>query len=252
MTPHLTSLDVLLLVASPFVGSFLGLLAARLPAGEGAVWGRSHCDHCGRTLGPLELFPFVGWLLTRGRCRACGGKIPLLYPAIEGAAVLVALWSLAVVPGWLAWASCALGWSLIVLAVIDWRHLILPDSLTLPLIPAGLAVAWAVAPERLWDHVLGALVGGGFVVAVALLYRRLRGREGIGLGDAKLMAAAGAWVSWSGLPTVLLLSAAAGLFGGLLRQRLTTGAKLTDPLAFGSYIAAALWLVWLYGPLEFG
>jgi len=100
--------------------------------------------------------------------------------------------------------------------------------------------------------VLGALVGGGFVVAVALLYRRLRGREGIGLGDAKLMAAAGAWVSWSGLPTVLLLSAAAGLFGGLLRQRLTTGAKLTDPLAFGSYIAAALWLVWLYGPLEFG
>jgi len=252
MTLNPAPVDIFLLVASPFVGSFLGLLVARLPAGEGTVWGRSHCDSCGRTLGPLELLPIVGWLLARGRCRTCGSAVPLLYPAIEVAAFAVALWSLAVLPGWLAWASCGLGWSLIVLAVVDWRHLVLPDELTLPLIPAGLAVAWAGGAERLWDHVIGAAVGGGFVLAVALLYRRLRGREGMGLGDAKLMAAAGAWVSWSGLPTVLLLSAAAGLCAGLLRQRLVAGSNLSDPVAFGSFIAAALWLVWLYGPLEFG
>lgn len=252
MSHNFAPIDLLLLLAAPFVGSFLGLLVARLPSGEGTIWGRSHCDHCGRTLGALDLIPIFGWFLTRGRCRSCGGAIPPLYPAIEVAALLVAIWSLLVLPDWLAWASCILGWSLIVLAVIDWRHLILPDELTLPLIPAGLAVAWAVGPERLWDHVIGVLLGGGFVVAVALLYRWLRGREGMGLGDAKLMAAAGAWVSWTGLPSVLLISAAAGLCGGLLRRRLVPGTRLNDPLAFGSFIAAALWFVWLYGPLEFG
>ena len=113
-------------------------------------------------------------------------------------------------------------------------------------------MAWAVGPERLLPHSIGALAGGLFIFAVALTYRRLRGREGMGLGDAKLMAAAGAWVSWTGLPTVLLLAAAAGLFGSLLRNRLVAGASLAEPVPFGSYIAAALWLVWLYGPLEFG
>jgi leader peptidase (prepilin peptidase)/N-methyltransferase len=244
--------DVLLLLAAPCVGSFLGLLVARLPAGDGVLWGRSRCDHCGRRLGPLELLPIFGWLFTRGRCRACGGAVPLLYLAIELAALLVAAWSLAVLPGWLVWASCGLGWTLIALAVIDWRHLILPDELTLPLLPAGLAVAWVSEPGRLVEHAVAALGGGLFILAVALLYRRLRGREGIGLGDAKLMAAAGAWVSWSGLPSVLLLAAAAGLAGSLLRSRLVSGANLSEPVAFGSYIAAAFWLVWLYGPLEFG
>ena len=168
------------------------------------------------------------------------------------AALAVAAWSLAVLPGWLAWASCALAWSLIALAVIDARHLLLPDALTLPLVPAGLAVAWAVDPAQLPDHALGAAAGFLTLAAVGLAYRRLRGREGIGLGDAKLFAAAGAWVSWGGLPSVLLLAAAGALAGHLLGARLTGRRLEGRELPFGPYLAAALWLVWLYGPLVVG
>ena len=114
------------------------------------------------------------------------------------AALAVAAWSLAVLPGWLAWAGCVLGWTLLALAVIDAKHLLLPDTLTLPLVPAGLLVAWAVEPAKLADHAIGAAAGFVVVAAIGLAYRRLRGREGIGLGDAKLFAAAGAWVNTDG------------------------------------------------------
>jgi leader peptidase (prepilin peptidase)/N-methyltransferase len=138
------------------------------------------------------------------------------------------------------------------LAVIDWRHLMLPDVLTLPLIPAGIAAAWALAPDRLADHVIGAAAGFAFLALVAVLYRRFRGRHGIGLGDGKLFAAAGAWVGWQGLPSVLLLAAFAGLAGALVQARLAGGLDPERELPFGLYLAGALWLVWLYGPLGLG
>jgi leader peptidase (prepilin peptidase)/N-methyltransferase len=192
------------------------------------------------------------WRLARGRCRHCDAPISWSYPAIEAAALVVAAWSLAVLPGWLAWASCALGWSLIALAVIDARHLLLPDPLTLPLVPAGLAVAWLVDPDKLPDHALGAVAGYLALAAVALAYRRWRGREGLGLGDAKLFAAAGAWVSWAGLPSVLLLAAAAALAWHLVAARLRDRRLTGRELPFGPYLAGALWLVWLYGPVVVG
>ncbi len=241
-----------LLLAAPCVGSFLGLVAVRLPEGRSVLGGRSACPLCGAVLGFLDLVPILGWRLARGRCRHCGAPISWTYPAIELAALAVAVWSLAVLPGWLAWASCALGWSLIALAAIDARHLLLPDALTLPLIPAGLAVAWLVDPAKLPDHALGA--GAGFLTlgAVAVLYRRLRGREGLGLGDAKLFAAAGAWVSWEGLPSVLLLAAAGALLWHLVATRLSGRRLEGRELPFGPYLAAAIWLVWLYGPVVVG
>lgn len=238
-----------LLLVAPAVGSFLGTVAIRLPAGRPLVRGRSACPHCGCVLGWRDLVPVMSWLLSRGRCRACGGPVAWAYPAIELGALAVATWSLAVVPGWLAWATCALGWTLLVLAAIDVRHLLLPDELTLPLIPAGLAVAWAVAPERLADHVIGAVAGFLFVALVGLAYRKLRHREGIGLGDAKLLAAAGAWLSWAGLPSVLLLAAAAALLGHLVWARAARRDLADRQLPFGPYLAGSLWLVWLYGPV---
>jgi leader peptidase (prepilin peptidase)/N-methyltransferase len=245
--------DALLLIfAAPCVGSFLGVVIERLPAERPILWGRSACDHCGARLGARDLVPLASWALARGRCRHCGGRLSLFYPAIELAALVVALWSLAVLPGWLAWAGSALGWTLLALAVIDSRHMILPNELSLPLIPAGLAVAWALDPGKLPDHALGALAGFLLILALAALYRRLRKREGIGLGDAKLLAAAGAWVSWQGLPSVLLLGAASGLAGALVIGFAGGGLKATRAFPFGPYLAAGFWLVWLYGPLGLG
>ena len=228
------------------------MVAVRLPEGRSVLRGRSACAHCGTQLGFLDLVPILGWTLARGRCRHCGAAVSWSYPAIEVAALAVAAWSLAVLPGWLAWAGCLLGWSLIALAVIDARHLLLPDALTLPLVPAGFAVAWLVEPVKLADHVLGAAAGFLALAAVGIAYRRLRGRVGLGLGDAKLFAGAGAWVTWQGLPSVLLLAAAAALAWHLVAARFGGRQLEGRELPFGPYLGAALWLVWLYGPIVLG
>jgi len=238
-----------LLLAAPCVGSFLGVVVARLPEGRSVLRGRSACPHCGTVLGFLDLVPILGWALARGRCRHCDAAVSWRYPAIEVAALVIAAWSVAVLPGWLAWAGCLLGWSLIALAAIDVRHLLLPDTLTLPLVPAGLAVAWLVDPAKMPDHALGAVAGFLALAAVGFAYRHLRGREGLGLGDAKLFAAAGAWASWQGLPSVLLLAAAGALAWQLVAARWRDRPLAGRELPFGPYLAAALWLVWLYGPI---
>ena len=249
MPEFLHDLSPLLVLAGPFIGSFLGVVAVRLPAGRRLLWGRSRCDHCDEVLAARDLVPLIGWLINRGRCRYCGRRVSRLYPMLELAAIGIAFWSLAVLPGWLAWAGCGLGWTLLALSVIDARHLILPDELTLPLIPAGLALAWGVDSDKLLHHGVGAVAGFLLVLAVAAAYRRLRGREGIGLGDAKLLAAAGAWVSWQGLPSVVLLAAVTGLAGALARGVFTRSFAAQQELPFGPYLAAGFWLVWLYGPI---
>ena len=111
MTDLLSLEFVMAIAVAPFVGSFLGVLIHRLPEGRSVIWGRSHCDSCGITLGLPEIIPIVGSLLAGGRCRACGASISRLYLLVELAATGVALWSVLVVPGWLAWISCALGWT---------------------------------------------------------------------------------------------------------------------------------------------
>ncbi len=245
-----------LLLAAPCVGSFLGVLVVRLPAGQPLVLARSACPHCGVTLKARDLVPLVSWLANHGRCRACSARLGIFYPLVELLALALALWAYMVVPGWPLWVTCLLGWTLLALALIDARHLELPDLLTLPLIPAGLLMAWLLAPEAVLAHVIGAAAGFLFLAGLALAYRRLRGREGLGLGDAKLLAAAGAWLGWQGLPSVILIAAASGLAGALVQARLgrgeSGGLDAGRPLPFGPYLAAGFWLVWLYGPLMLG
>ena len=244
MTSEWEGLVVLAVAAAPCVGSFLGLLAHRLPAGEGVVWGRSRCRSCDTRLALRDLVPVASWLHGRGRCRYCAAAIGRTYPAMELGALAVAVWSASALPAAALLAGCVLGWALLTLAVIDQRHLILPDELTLPLIPLGLAATWSAAPQALPAHALGAALGFVTFAGIRLAYRRLRRVEGLGLGDAKLLAAAGAWVSWTGLPSVVLIAAiTAGAAALLLRL------GRTDPLPFGGHLALALWLVWLYGPL---
>ncbi|HEY3912037.1 MAG TPA: A24 family peptidase [Stellaceae bacterium] len=232
-------------LAAPFVGSFLGVLVRRLPESRPIIWARSQCEGCGAALRPRDLVPLVSWLATRGRCRFC--RIPLghFYPAIELAAVAVALVAATVDGGAAAWLDCLLGWWLLTLAWIDARHWLLPDALTLPLVLAGLIAALAFDSEGLLDRALGAAAGYLALRAIALLYRALRGREGLGEGDAKLLAASGAWVGASGLPQVVLIAALAGLIvaAGLRLAGFRLGPR--SALPFGPFLALATWLVWL-------
>jgi leader peptidase (prepilin peptidase)/N-methyltransferase len=244
------------ILLAPFIGSFLGTLILRLPEGRPVFLDRSRCEACNHTLGIRDLVPLFSWLLLKGRCRHCGAKLGAFYPLIELAAVGVALWALLTVPAPLVWPTAALGWVLLALADIDVRHLILPDVLTLPLVPAGLAVAWWLDPDQLLHHALGAAFGFLGFAGLAWAYHRIRGREGLGLGDAKLLAAAGAWVSWVGLGSVLLwaaplalvVSLAAGVIQGTLSDRLAG----RSAVPFGGFLALGFWLTWIYGPIRLG
>lgn len=238
-----------LLAASPIIGSFLGVVAMRLPQERGFVAGRSVCDACGHTLGPLELVPVASYLALRGRCRHCSAAIDPLHPLMEIGAFAVALSAVFVTNGWIAVASCLLGWVLLTLSAIDWRTGFLPDVLTLPLIAAGLGVAYAIDPASILDHVIGAAAGFISFALLATGYRRFRGRDGLGLGDAKLLAASGAWLSWIGLPSVILLAAISGLAFVLLLSLSGTKIVSTARIAFGPALALATWIVWLFGPL---
>jgi leader peptidase (prepilin peptidase) / N-methyltransferase len=242
----------LAIILAPFVGSFLGVVIERLPAGRSIVFGRSACDHCGETLTPLDLIPLVSYLARRGWCSCGRTTLGWFHPGIELAALLIALPAAAVLSGWLLWASLGLGWTLLTLAAIDYRELVLPNVITLPLIPAGLIVAWMVDPGLLVGHVLGALVGFAAFAAIAGAYRRARDREGLGLGDAKLLAAAGAWLGWQALPSVVAIAAASGLALALVTSPGGSRLAWTSRIAFGPHLALAFWLVWLFGPIVMG
>ena len=243
--------DWYLIAVALFVGSFIGVVIDRLPEETSVFTGRSHCPHCEATLAARDLVPLASWLAARGRCRHCGARLGWFYPAVELAALGIAAVSVAVDRGVYAWVDAALGWWLLALAWIDWRHLILPDVLTLPLIVAGLAVAGALTPEDLPDPLLGAVCGYLGLWLVAWVYRRVRGRDGLGLGDAKLLAASGAWVGASGLPSVLAGAALGALAAAGIMMLAGRRLDRDSALPFGPFLAAATWLVWLLGPVSF-
>lgn len=234
-----------LLIAAPFVGSFLGVLVDRLPRGESVALDRSRCRGCGRALGPLELVPVVSWLVQRGRCRGCGCRIPAWLPGIELAALAVAGWAVAVVPEALALPSAVLGWALLALSAIDARTGFLPERLTLPLLAGGLAVNAWIAGGVPVDALVGAVAGWGLFAAIIVAYRAWRGRDGMGWGDATLLAVGGAWTGWAGLPGTVLVAGLAGLAGAL-----AAGIRRPDAaVPFGPALAFGIWVTWLHGPL---
>ena len=143
--------------------------------------------------------------------------------------------------------GAVLGWGLLALSWIDWHTLRLPDALTLPLMAVGLAAAWYDSPAALYASVVGALAGYTVLVVVGIGYRLARGRDGLGRGDAKLLAAGGAWLGWAALPWVMLLATALGLVLAVLHH--ARGKQLTreTALPFGPPLAFAIWIVWLYG-----
>lgn len=246
-----------LLFIAPFVGSFLGVLVRRLPRGESVVAPRSHCETCARPLGAGELVPIASFVALGGRCAACSAPIGRDHLLIELAATLVPAIALASLPfaGWeQILAASILGWVLLALAWIDALHWILPDALTLTLLLAGLAATWTLDPTDLLDHAIAAVASFAGLRLLAAAYARIRGRDGLGFGDAKLLAAGGTWCGLAALPSVLLGASLLGLGVALARHGRKLGAASAIP--FGPPLCLAIWAIYLwqarFGLMGFG
>jgi leader peptidase (prepilin peptidase)/N-methyltransferase len=242
---------VLPVAAGPFVGSFLGVLVRRLPEGRPIAAARSACEACHHVLGPLEMIPLASFALQRGRCRHCHTPIARTHLAIELAALGVAAIAALTLPpsaypgSASLWVTCALGWWLLTLAWIDANTFRLPDALTLPLILAGLAEAWLLDPDTLFGRAQAAALAAVSLFLLGFFYKLLRKRTGIGLGDAKLLAAGGAWVGLGALPWVMIAGALLALLYALVMRLRGTALTAATKIPFGPFLAAAIWVAWL-------
>ena len=227
------------------IGSFIATLLIRWPKGEAALAGRSRCDACGAVLGPLDLIPILSWLIRRGRCRTCGVPIDPRHLVIELAAGMIALVAVLAHPLPLALVTAGLGWWLLLIAALDVEVEWLPDLLTLPLIALGLLAAWAGFGPPLAERLWGAAIGWASLEAIRLAYRQSRGRDGMGGGDPKLFAAAGAWVGAWNLPVILLVAGLLGIAAALAMMLRGKVVAAETRLPLGTLIAIALWPAWL-------
>jgi leader peptidase (prepilin peptidase)/N-methyltransferase len=252
------------------VGSFLNVVIYRLPKmlergwqaqcaelrGEAPaieptynlVVPRSACPACGNQITALQNIPIVSWLALRGKCAACKAPISARYPIVEvvgGVLAAYAIWRFGVTPR--GAAACVFLWSLTALTMIDIDTQLLPDDLTLPLMWAGLiANLWGLfAP--LQDAVIGAVAGYLSLWTIYWLFKLIRGKEGMGYGDFKLLAALGAWLGWQMLPLIVLLSSVVGALIGITLI-VMKGRDNNLPMAFGPYLAIAGGIALFFGP----
>ncbi len=243
------------------VGSFLNVVIHRLPQmlqrgwqgecaelrGETAlelprydlVMPSSKCPTCGHGITALENIPVLSWLALRGKCSACGARISARYPLVEIlGGVLASCAILRFGPTWEGLAACGFLWTLLALTFIDFDTQLLPDDITLPLLWAGLAVNVFGVFVPLREAVIGAMAGYLSLWAVYWLFKLIRGKEGMGHGDFKLLAALGAWLGWQMLPLIILMSSVVGAFIGITLV-VFKGRDHNIPLAFGPYLAIA-------------
>jgi len=227
------------------IGSFLATLVVRWPEGQSVVAGRSKCDACNRKLDPLELVPVLSHLLQKGKCRSCGATINGQHLAIEITAGLIGGLALLTAPNTTGLTGALFGWILLTLAALDAEHHWLPDRLTGFLAATGLLSTLLVDPPSILDRLLGGLFGYFSLMLIAILYRTLRGRDGLGGGDPKMLGAIGLWLGWQYLPPVLLGASIAGLCFILMLKLRKQPVGLTDKFAFGSLMAIAAFPIWL-------
>ena len=234
-----------LAVLGACVGSFLNVCIYRLPRRESLAWPGSHCTSCTRSLAWYENIPIVSWVVLRGRCRTCRAPISWMYPIVEVTTALVfvigyLLYGLTPLAAVRVFFACAL----IVLFVTDLQHKVLPNVITVPGIVIGFACSLFVPPG--WrDSLIGIVAGGGVLFALAEAYYRVRGQEGLGMGDVKLLGMIGAFLGWKlVLLTLVLASFAGSLAGGVMIASGRGGMKYALP--FGTFLAvgalvAAIW-----------
>lgn len=233
-------------VAGLLIGSFIAALTWRWPRARRISAGRSRCDNCDKRLGVRDLVPVFSFLALRGRCRHCGAAIAKRHIAIELAAATIGAVALAAAPGAAGMAGAVFGWAMLALLIFDVEHFWLPDRLTLPLLVVGLVGGLWLDPPAV-DRLIGALAGFAILTVIATGYRWRTGRDGMGGGDPRLLAAIGAWLGWSPLPLVLFAAAALGLL--LVAVDRARGQAVTrhSRVAFGALLAASAWLAWLVG-----
>lgn len=219
-----------------------------LPAAIGMAKPRSHCPSCAHPIAWHENVPILGWLRLRGRCSACGVRISSRYPLVEagtGALFAAIAWKFGPHPMALLW--CAFAAVLVALAMIDWDTTLLPDDLTLPMLWAGLISAglgWTIPlPNAIWGVVAGYLC----LWSVYWLFKLTTGKEGMGFGDFKLLAALGAWLGWSMILPIVLGASVIGAAVGLGMKALG-GLREGRYVPFGPFLAGAGLVVMLAGP----
>lgn len=232
--------------AGLIAGSFVATISIRWPAGRSATRGRSACDACGIALNAIDLIPVAGFLIRRGRCRACSARIDRRHLAIELACAAIGAVALAVAPGAAGAAGALFGWLLLLLAVLDVDQFWLPDQLTLPLALIGVAAGAAGLPPFPNDRLIGAAAGYASLGLIAWAYKRVRGRDGLGGGDPKLFGAIGAWLGWSMLPLVLVLACAIGLAAALAAYLRGDKVGATTEMPLGALLAVAAWPIWVW------
>ena len=258
------------------VGSFLNVVAFRLPlmmqrawraeAVEAhgdtpvqeerfdLVWPRSRCPHCRHPIPASRNVPILSYVLLKGRCGHCRAEISPRYPIVEAlTGILSVVVAIRFGATWATPAALVLTWYLIALSLIDLDHKLLPDSMTLPLLWIGILLtlvridgAPVFAEPDLRSSVIGAAAGYLSLWSVYQLFKLVTGKEGMGYGDFKLLAALGAWLGWQLLPLVIVLSAAVGSIVGL--SLILTGQRSRQAeIPFGPYLAGAGWLALLFG-----
>lgn len=213
----------------------------------GLVAGRSKCPKCGHQIRAWENIPVISFIMLKGRCASCGEKISARYPLVElitATVFAVTIWHFG--PTMAGLTALVLSAFLIAMTGIDIDHQLLPDNLTIPLLWGGLLLAVWNLHTDLQSSVIGAAAGYLILWSIYHLFRLLTGKEGMGYGDFKLLAALGAWMGWQLLPLVILLSSAVGALVGLVMM--ATGKLQRDkPMPFGPFIAAAGWIALIWG-----
>lgn len=246
----MSSTPVLLLVAGLFgalIGSFLNVCIYRLPLGKSIVWPASACTSCQRPLAWYENIPVFSWSVLGGKCRTCKAPINMRYPIVElltGVMCAGALWLWG--PSVLFLSRFIFGCALLVLFAIDLEHQLLPNSITLPGIVVGFIFSLYTGPGWL-PSLLGILVGGGILFAVAEAYYRLRHEEGLGMGDVKMLAMIGAFLGWQATLMTLMMGSIAGSVVGVLMIALKRG-DMKYALPFGTFLAMGAALAATVGP----
>ncbi len=230
------------------LGSFYNVCVHRYLTGQSIISPGSHCPQCAHPLSWWENVPLLSYIILLGRCRSCKTHISLRYPALE---IVSGLWALALAlkfgADWIWILYLAFGGILLVLSFIDLESYLLPDFLTLPGAGAAFCCAWLL-PHLSWQNsLLGAVLGAGFFWLLQRIYQLLKGMQGLGSGDIKLMLLLGALLGWQALPLVIFLAALSGLIISLLYLRYSQNEGLQTAIPFGPFLSLGAMLYILFG-----
>jgi len=228
-------------------GSFLNVCIYRLPLGTSVVWPASACPHCRREIAWFENIPILSWVFLGGRCRTCRHPIGIRYPIIEAitATMFAAAWWF-YGPSLLLVSRLIFGCALIVLFAIDLEHQLLPNVITLPGIAIGLVLSFFTEPGWV-DSLIGVLVGGGSLLLMFYAYLVVRKKEGLGMGDPKMLAMIGAFLGWKMTLLALMFASLAGSAFGMTMMATRRG-SLESMLPFGCFLAVGAAVAATVGP----